>query len=136
MPGKKQDLEDGLVTRMFSLADVICKSSGRITLNDAQESARLVSMECQYDADYYHSADRIENQDDPVEEIAWAFLDFREPVRQDIPTLQTFQERCTKYNVTEPPALVGDQANIEDGSLPVLEFSSSEISSPTQRRLS
>lgn len=86
-----------------------------MTLNDAQEAARLASMEYEDNEDDGHSVESDDNQNEPVEEMVCDFHDLQGSDHRGIFALQVIHELCTRYIGGEPETLVAAQTVIEDG---------------------
>lgn len=70
-----------------------------MTLNDAQEAARLVLKEDQGDNDGDHGVDSAENRGDPAEKKERAFHDLQDTDRPGMPASWAILDHCTEYNV-------------------------------------
>lgn len=71
-------------------------------------------MEDQGDDNDVFSVDCDEQEDDPVEEMAWNFHGLQDLDHQGTPALQAIRNLCTKYDIKEPSSMVDAQAVIGD----------------------
>lgn len=85
-----------------------------MTMNDAQESARLASTEDQIIHNDDHSVDSDGNQNEANKEMTCNFYTVEHHSPQRTATLQAMRHLCTKYNVKELADVVETQAIKED----------------------
>lgn len=113
-PGSKRCREGVMVIETLSTVDVTYKYSERMTLNDAQEAERLVSMDDQVSDDDEHIADSHKNWYEPVEEMAWNFHGLKGGDNRDVSALQVIHELYKVFSVNELKTLATAKSIIED----------------------
>lgn len=113
--GQKQDRNGVLVTEHFAQVNVIYESSDRMTLNDAQDTARVALMENQGNGTDGHIFDSNEYEAELAEKLAWYFNDLRDSGRQGTPASQAIHGSSMKYEIKEASDLAGPWTIIDDG---------------------